>query len=64
MTRYTQDPAVQVEILKKAAASGYPNAEWIINSMQKRTGVYTAANSGTWINSPQKVFTGVSEETF
>jgi hypothetical protein len=66
MTRYTSDPGTQVEILRKAAASGYPNAEWIINSMQKggyqrQVGYSTPA---TRINVEQKQFTGVSEETF
>lgn len=61
MTRYTSDPGTQVEILRKAAASGYPNAEWIINSMTKRPSYSTPA---TRINVEQKQFTGVSEETF
>lgn len=67
MTKFTQDPAVQIEILRQAAASGYPNADWVINSMQnqKRQQVgYTHTVPGTWINTPQKQFNGVSEETF
>jgi hypothetical protein len=62
MTRYTSDPATQVEILKQAAASGYPNAEWIINSMQKKTGYQRSA--ATYSTTEQKQFTGVSEESF
>ncbi len=62
MTRYTSDPATQVEILKQAAASGYPNAEWIINSMQKKTGYQRSA--ATYSTTEQKQFAGVSEESF
>ena len=62
MTRYTSDPATQVEILKQAAASGYPNAEWIINSMQKKTGYQRS--TATYSTTEQKQFTGVSEESF
>lgn len=66
MTRYTQDPSLQVDILKKAAASGYPNAEWIINSLQKssyqRPGSYSTP--ATRIGVEQKQFTGISDETF
>jgi hypothetical protein len=66
MTKYTQDPKVQVEILRQAAASGYPNADWVINSMQNKTrqAGFAGKAPATWINSPQKQFTGVSEETF
>ena len=67
MTRYTQDPNLQVDILKKAAASGYPNAEWVINSLQKggyqRQVGYTATLA-TRIGTEQKQFAGVSEESF
>ena len=62
MTRYTSDPATQVEILKQAAASGYPNAEWIINSMQKKTGYQRS--TATYSTTEQKQFAGVSEESF
>jgi hypothetical protein len=66
MTRYTQDPSLQVDILRKAAASGYPNAEWIINSLQK--GSYQRqvgyATPATRIGVEQKQFTGISDETF
>jgi hypothetical protein len=62
MARYTQDPTTQVEILKQAAASGYPNAEWVINSMQKKAiGIRSAA---TYSTQEQKQFMGVSEESF
>ena len=67
MTRYTSDPGTQIEILKKAAASGYPNAEWVINSMQKsgyqrQVGYFTPATCIGGVE--QKQFTGVSEETY
>ena len=57
MIKYTQDPRTQVEILRQAAASGYPNADWIINSMQKKQLGYTAP--ATRISVPQKVFNGI-----
>jgi glutaredoxin-related protein len=66
MTRYTQDPVLQVDILKKAAASGYPNAEWVINSLQKG-GYHRQCGFGstaTHIGAEQKQFEGVSEESF
>lgn len=62
MTRYTSDPATQVEILKQAAASGYPNAEWVINSMQKKPGYQRSI--ATYSTREQKQFAGVSEESF
>lgn len=63
MTAYTQDPATQIEILRQAAASGYPNAEWIISSMKKsQYGV--SRTPATRISMEQKQFTGVSEEVF
>ena len=62
MTRYTSDPATQVEILKQAAASGYPNAEWVINSMQKKPGYQRSI--ATYSTREQKQFEGVSEESF
>jgi hypothetical protein len=66
MTRFTQDPTTQVEILKKAAASGYPNAEWVINSMQsqRKPAGFAGTAPATWISKEQKQFTGVSDETF
>jgi hypothetical protein len=67
MTRYTQDPNLQVDILKKAAASGYPNAEWVINSLQKggyQRQVGYNATLATRIGTEQKQFEGVSEESF
>lgn len=65
MTRYTQDPTVQVEILKSAAASGYPNAEWVINSLSRRTQVgYTQKAAASYINQEQKQFSGLGTETF
>jgi hypothetical protein len=66
MTKFTQDPQQQVEILRQAAASGYSNADWVINSMktQKRATSSVTKAPGTWVNAPQKQFTGVSEETF
>lgn len=65
MTAYTQDPKTQIEILRQAAASGYPNAEWIINSFQKRSfNIPSARSTATYINQEQKQFAGVSEESF
>lgn len=64
MTKFTQDPDLQIEILKQAAASGYPNAEWIINSMQKRTQFTSGPRAATFVGKEQKAFTGVSEESF
>lgn len=61
MTSFTDNPNTQVEILRSAAASGYPNAEWVINSMSKRS---PAPAPATRIGASQKQFTGVSEETF
>lgn len=63
LTAYTDNPAVQVEVLRSAAASGYTNAEWVINSMSRKT-VATAASTATRIGVQQKQFTGVSSETF
>lgn len=62
MTAYTQDPKTQVEILRQAAASGYPNAEWVINSLQKKS--YGQRSVATYSTQEQKQFTGVSEESF
>lgn len=62
MTAYTQDPKTQVEILRQAAASGYPNAEWVINSLQKKS--YGQRSAATYSTQEQKQFTGVSEESF
>ena len=68
MTAYTQDPKLQVEILRQAAASGYPNAEWIINSLRssQRGGAqrFGATAQATFVGKEQKAFTGVSEESF
>lgn len=60
MTRYTSDPGTQIEILRQATASGYPNADWIINSLSKSYNT----KGGARINTSQKQFIGVSEETF
>ena len=56
MTGYTQDPQVMVDILHQAAASGYPNASWIINSLNKKG----ATTPATRINVDQKKFTGIN----
>ena len=61
MTAYTNNPALQVEILRSAAASGYTNAEWVINSLSKRP---TTISATTHIGVTQKQFAGVSNETF
>lgn len=61
MTAYTNNPALQVEILRSAAASGYTNAEWVINSLSKRS---TTISAATHIGVTQKQFAGVSNETF
>lgn len=53
MCAYTQSPELQIKILRDATASGYTNAEWVINSLSKM--------SGTRINVPQK--TGVAVNT-
>ena len=57
MTKFTSDPAEQVEILKSAAASGYTNAEWVINSFSRNP----AKTRATRINVEQKAFTGIDE---
>lgn len=63
LTAFTQDPAYQVKLIREAAASGYTNVTWILNS-QKRPNYSVATGGGARINAPQKQFTGVSDETF
>ena len=61
MSTYTQDPAVQCEILRQATMSGYTNAEWVISSLSRTS----KTNSATRLNAPQKEFAGVDDsETF
>jgi hypothetical protein len=60
MSNFTNNPELQVNILKSATASGYSNAEWVINSIKK-----SSAATPTYINATQKQFTGIdTTETF
>lgn len=61
MTSYTDNPETMIQILKQAAASGYPNAEWVINSLRRNP----TSTPATRIGQTQKAFAGVDEsETF
>lgn len=64
LTEYTKDPSLQIKLIREAAASGYTNISWVINS-QKRVGATGASTftPGTRINVPQKAFVGVDENT-
>lgn len=60
MVNYTDNPDLQVKILKSATASSYSNADWVINSLKKSNPV-----TATYINAPQKQFIGIdTTETF
>lgn len=60
MVKFTDNPDLQVSILRSATASSYSNADWVISSMKK-----TNPQPATYINTPQKQFTGIdTTETF
>lgn len=54
MCSFTQDSETQIKILHEATASGYTNASWVINSMQR-----SKPTPATRIAQPQKAFTGI-----
>jgi hypothetical protein len=61
ITSYTSDPAMQVSIIRNAAASGYTNASWVLPKTGSRS-FATSPAAATGVQ--QKQFTGVGEETF
>lgn len=64
LTEFTTDPVYQVKLIREAAASGYTNLSWVINSQRRAPGtVSTYSTPGTRINVPQKTFVGVDETT-
>jgi hypothetical protein len=61
LCEFTTDPKLQVRVIREAAAAGYTNASWVINSL-KSPNKFGA--SATRLNGNQKQFSGVSTETF
>ena len=65
ISSYTQDTQVQVNLLRAATASGYTNAEWVINSASgARTPIKGVQATASRTGAVQKQFNGISSESF
>ena len=65
ISNYTKDAQTQVNLLRAATASGYTNAEWVINSASgSRVATKSTPATASRTGVTQKQFSGISSESF